>query len=789
MVFGISTGASSTVVPQEILARGSLALSAYNNALSEGQTCDKRVPIMLIGQDRSGKTSLKNSLRGKPFNALEDSTVGIAVDPSHFKVSFAIWKVGEKDQETHSETSISYEHHAARLTVQNLRRIESISKERDPELVKKSSMNTVPTERFPEDMPTECSDEYHTSTLSSPDVSDIKDSTLGLPGFHAQTPSDHEPSTDSIPSMPDSIATLIEKMLGDVDKVEDKDDIYSVLWDFGGQSVYYVTHPLFLTSLAIYILVYDLGRDPGERAKSMMKQGMYSTSEDSLDFRTNLDYLDFWMSSIASLAIEDDGNQQGSKSEILPNKLPPVFLVCTHADTPCDGGDPSKLAYKVFGSLQTKPYKTHLYDDVFVVDNTKSGNESECSEVVRLRTEILDVAKELPRMKEAIPIKWLRYEKVLQDVRNKGHKCISLDSASQLASEVCNIVDDKQFHTLLNFLHDKRILVHFDDTPELNRLVVLDPQWLIDVFKGVITVRPFSGKEKKFKQLWCKLERKGILDEKLLEHVWNHLFLPQETSESLIAIMEKFSLLCHLPPSDESCSKQYLVPSMLKSHPPDGIVDLIKSAELPSLFLRFESGLVPPGLFPRLVLQLFQRVKDECVTSVEPHLYHNFARVYTPEENYSVILFCHSFSVEVVVHKGNSRQDAADGLPSKLSLSEDASFDSCARAVRRQLALILESMRKEFCWLKNMKYKVSFICPVCCEGNAVKYCGTHDAKRCEQEECLHFWSESELCSVETLFCKKSAVAQNNRVPTEQFVPWLVPLGKQVNYLMRPSLGP
>ena len=120
--------------------------------------------------------------------------------------------------------------------------------------------------------------------------------------------------------------------------------------------------------------------------------------------------------------------------------------------------------------------------------------------------------------------------------------------------------------------------------------------------------------------------------------------------------MEKFSLLCYLPHSDASCSKQYLVPSKLKSHPPELIKDLIKSAQFSSLFLQFESGLVPPGLFPRLVLQFFHRAKDECVSSLEPHLYHNFARFYTSEENYSVVLLCHSFSIEVVVHKGNSSQ-------------------------------------------------------------------------------------------------------------------------------------
>ena len=67
------------LVPPEILARGPLALEAYKNALTEGKTHVKRVPVMLIGQERSGKTSLQKSLKGKPFNPDEGSTVGITL--------------------------------------------------------------------------------------------------------------------------------------------------------------------------------------------------------------------------------------------------------------------------------------------------------------------------------------------------------------------------------------------------------------------------------------------------------------------------------------------------------------------------------------------------------------------------------------------------------------------------------------------------------------------------------------------------------------------------------------
>ena len=41
---------------------------------------------MLIGQDWAGKTSLKKSLIGLPFNRKEKSTNGIEVDPSKFQL-------------------------------------------------------------------------------------------------------------------------------------------------------------------------------------------------------------------------------------------------------------------------------------------------------------------------------------------------------------------------------------------------------------------------------------------------------------------------------------------------------------------------------------------------------------------------------------------------------------------------------------------------------------------------------------------------------------------------------
>ena len=89
----------SYLVPREIKAQGPEAKLAYENALKTGKVKVYRARIMLIGQDRAGKTSLKKSFLGLPFNPEEDSTDGIEVDPSKFEVDIdqvKNWKLTDK---------------------------------------------------------------------------------------------------------------------------------------------------------------------------------------------------------------------------------------------------------------------------------------------------------------------------------------------------------------------------------------------------------------------------------------------------------------------------------------------------------------------------------------------------------------------------------------------------------------------------------------------------------------------------------------------------------------------
>ena len=295
-------------VPPSIRARGPQALATYLNALADGQACVKRVPLMIVGQDRSGKTSVKKSLKGICFNPDEDSTLGIEVDDYLFKVTTEIWKIGEIDEEANIDTTVtSFEHSAARWIAEKLTMHEKIAEVKQTSSTESAGYDFEEIDDAKEGEPYETlSDANLLESSINPASTNTTDNEPNLSTREVRDPKELEPEEDLLikarEKLPDfyDVVKLLPQFLRE-NWEDDKEDIYSILWDFAGQSVYYVTHPLFLTRRAIYFLVYDLSRNPSDKATPLMKQGVYKAfNADEYNLKTNFDYLDFWMSSLAS---------------------------------------------------------------------------------------------------------------------------------------------------------------------------------------------------------------------------------------------------------------------------------------------------------------------------------------------------------------------------------------------------------------------------------------------------------------------------------------------------------
>ena len=750
----------ASLAPSEIRARGRQAIEAYQKALLEGKASTRRVPVMIIGQARTGKTSLKKSLKGELFDPKEGITEGIETDPSYFKVSTDVWRTGKNSKDTKSEPTFSFEHQTAQWIVERLEarktspyaeELSSIINERSPQDSKRVEKVKSYSIKEPSSEGMTPSRQVSHDHLRVPKLPEDRTALVQkLPEKVGEIEKDKGYSEESsaegmtpsrqvshnhlhVPKLPDDIAALVQKLL---EKNDDKDDIYSIIWDFGGQSVYYDTHPIFLTRKAIYILACNLSCDPYKKADPLTKKGMGRNMEDVCCSKTNLDYLDFWMSSVYSL-VRPDG---------VSKELPVVFLACTHADKQSQSANPGEI----YDSLKDKVYK-ELLKGLFVVDNTKSGSDDECRGVKKLREKVLSVAKKLPQMEEDIPLKWLKFEKVLSLLSQDGYKWIPIEKARQIATEECGISDDDEtIRTLLDFLHDQRVLIHFSDSPELKSMVILSPQWLIDVLKEVITVKSWEDVED-FGDLWRSFQKTGILDEKVLDHAWGSLIDADDNRETckstLISIMERFNLLFPWPSSDGT-TKQYLVPSMLMSPPTEKVLKHLFCVRTPSLFVAFGSRRVPPGFFSRLLLLFYRLCQEEWKRDINPQLFKDFAMFHIlPERAISLVFMLHASSIEIVFHDGKDSRDL-----------------NTSRTIYSQLKCLLERICKEFFWLKHVKYRMCVCCPVCSQDDFT--CRAHGMRGCE---CLHFLSESELR--ERPYCNKPGVCGDPTITITMFEHW------------------
>ena len=92
-----------------------MALEAYRKALETGETYDRRTKIVLIGQDRVGKTSLRRYLRGEAFDKDEASTNGIEMISPVKNAGKGAWR-----NPAPLENTSALDHKCAELVAQEL---------------------------------------------------------------------------------------------------------------------------------------------------------------------------------------------------------------------------------------------------------------------------------------------------------------------------------------------------------------------------------------------------------------------------------------------------------------------------------------------------------------------------------------------------------------------------------------------------------------------------------------------------------------------------------------------
>ena len=379
--------------------------------------------------------------------------------------------------------------------------------------------------------------------------------------------------------------------------------------DFGGQAVFYILHQIFLRMRCVYIVVIDMSI-PLDK----MMPFQLSRNTETQQMLSHLDQIVFWLNMIMSHIKPSESHSERSN----------VLIVGTHKD---------KLAYftksreryateffeQLKSKLHGKEYR-YLLRTFFAVDSL-GGDETTYKQI---REALLESIKVHCRWGDSQPIRWLHLQKKLREIQaddsipQSERKMLRFDDVMKYAKE-CNMKTEEDLRVFLEFQHACGNLTYFS-SDDLREFILPDPQWLINVFRAVITLDQFYPEKPEIAVDLLRLKDEGLVktDGPLLPCLWKD-FLSNDDEDKerimfLLSIMSEFDLAIQ---HTDTC---YLIPCMLPVSNQDAALPTEQRVTKSPIYLQFHSSkdsfddffhgnktydhFLPHGIFHRLVCRL-----------------------------------------------------------------------------------------------------------------------------------------------------------------------------------------
>ena len=250
---------------------------------------------------------------------------------------------------------------------------------------------------------------------------------------------------------------------------------------------------------------------------------------------------------------------------------------------------------------------------------------------------------------------------------------------------------------------------------------------------------------------WQQLETSGVLMMELVDHIFSPLTQQGVKKEDILDMMEQFGLIAKYSPSPADVN--YFVPCQLR-YSPDELCKMEPSSTDPCpLYLHFQEGFVPHGLFTRLVSKSVAWCGANG-SSQPPKLYQNGAWfVLEGRVINDMIMICKKRFIKILLRQ----RIKAEAVPVSNSTLAEVS-----RSVRLFMESILEKMSQEFPYLSRMQYEFCVECPYCQQGG--RKCTDHNQLSCAKEDCLHLL---ELRQGQALICMESMSNKVLTVPGQE----------------------
>jgi internalin A len=298
------------------------------------------------------------------------------------------------------------------------------------------------------------------------------------------------------------------------------------LWDFGGQEIMHATHQFFLTKRSLYILVLD----------------SRLTQEENR--------VEYWLKIIQSFGGDSPVLIVGNKIDQHPLDIDRTGL--------------QKKYPNIVGILETSAA-------------TGAGIEG-------LKAAITEQVNNLPHVRDLLPETWFTVKTKLEELGRKSN-FITHDKYLELCAEN-EVSDETSQRTLIGFLHDLGVVLHFQDDPRLEALGILNPQWVTNGVYKILNSHTL-------------FQNKGVLTVSMLDEILNLPEYPRSKRLFIVDMMKKFELCYDIEPD-----KSFLVPDLL---PKDEPAEL-KFTGIPAF--EYAYPVLPSSVITRFIVRMNQKIED-----------------------------------------------------------------------------------------------------------------------------------------------------------------------------------
>lgn len=303
-------------------------------------------------------------------------------------------------------------------------------------------------------------------------------------------------------------------------KIHQETKIKINVWDLGGQEIMHATHQFFLTKRSLYLLVLDARLTQEENR------------------------VEYWLKIIQSFGGDSPVLIVGNKTDQHPLDIDRTGL--------------QKKYPNIVSILETSAA-------------TGAGVEA-------LKAEIAEQTESLPHIRDLLPGTWYMVKSKLEEL-GRDKNFITQDEYLSLC-DANDVTDETSQHTLIGFLHDLGVVLHFQDDRRLAELGILNPQWVTNGVYKILNYKPL-------------FENKGLLTLPMLDEVLSDKSYPKSKRLFIVDMMKKFELCYDIEPD-----KSFLIPDLLPK-------DEIYTGEWDdALAFQYHYNVLPSSIITRFIVRM-----------------------------------------------------------------------------------------------------------------------------------------------------------------------------------------